>query len=170
MIVIWLLSIFPLLAIVTTGDAYITASASISAKLGIRKFIELPLLLVLIFLFAACLFILAGLLIRLSAAIDLVQYAHVENGHIIPFTDSELETILQRESDRHAGQYLSPPAALAARTIALFEAFVVMASLPVSLIMAKCRHCPMLVWLPLALLGNVGAIVWLRRRTELKSS
>ena len=148
-----LLGIAPLLAIIISTDALVCWSKRVSELLGIRNLKELPLLAIMLGALAMIVFLSSG---APQVNFALVQYVHVENGHIIPFDE---ETINYIANLNHP----SPATRVIWMIAASFSILAPLCSMPIAIAVAKRQERPLLLWALLGALGNVGAVFWLLR-------
>src|SRR6267142_4141506 len=158
MMYVWLLmAVMPFLALVTIGDAYVLTSMSLANRLGLRRCPELPLLIVLV----ALLFLIFWLMDVVESqpgtvlAEDPPNFSQIVNGEPVLPSGPELAAFLD-EFDRQHGKP-------ATRWVLILEVLSMAISLPVVTVLAIRQRRPLLIWLPVALLGNIGAIVWLKK-------
>jgi hypothetical protein len=148
---LWIVSLVPLLAFVTTLDGL----SSSSVQLGHRLRIKAELLLT-----AALLSILIALVLFLDLRLSSLA--------------ADLYGSLDRHSDRDPRIWVDRE--LLENWILLFDIVLVLFSLPIVGWMAFKRRRPLHLWLLLGLLGTYGAIIWLavngpsERRTVQKAA
>ena len=133
----WVVSVVPILALVAVADAFIPLSKLLATLLHVRR-AEFFLLAVLIAVF---------LLLDISFDLKLSD-VWLLRGSLVQYESLEIaEKWFARSTFENR--------------MLVLDFLLITVSIPVIIRMALWRQRPLLIWLPLALLGNVGAIVWL---------
>ena len=168
-----ILAVAPILAVVTIFDAIMPLSSWCAKRLHVRRYYDLPILAVnaAFFLILTIWLLVSFAGIRLAelesrGMFDLVQYARIEEGRIVPFTEAELEQVIAETtpdlSDLESRlSFAGEPVKMVIGTL---EFLVILLSVAVMTSLARRHRRPIGIWLPLALMANAGAVVWLAVR------
>jgi hypothetical protein len=142
---LWVVSVVPILAFITALDAYARLSKLLARTFHIKK-PEVVLLVLLV-----------GVLYTLVTVLNLkLEDVYAFNLRLVQYRSVEVAEVW---FERHA---------METRILGL-DALMIVVAVPIVVRMAFNRRRPVLLWLPLALLGNVGSIVWLAVNGRTKS-
>jgi hypothetical protein len=123
------------------GDAFVPVSSTLANALGLRKWPELPLLAIVLISFVLIVWFVSVVVSKQERCFfDFPRFAHVVDGHIVPFSEAELHEVINQTGPDTLSRcpwLLSSPEVLVAELLAGLEAFLILISLPLTAILAR---------------------------------